>query len=102
LPNRDLTIAFLLPGVGIINRGAETFVLELADQLIKNFNCKVTILTMGKDTETYRHINGIPRENLFINKLYSISFLKKSLINFSLIHQILKLFLFHSLPCFTF
>lgn len=67
-------IAFLIPGFGVIERGAENFVYELAKRLSRNY--EITIYGRGyKEYATENHIRQvkvtcISRDNRFLNWLY--------------------------------
>ena len=65
---RKHRIAFLLPGVGIVNRGTESFVLELTTRLCQAFD--VTILSRGKVNDLCQQISGISRDMPILTKPY--------------------------------
>jgi glycosyltransferase involved in cell wall biosynthesis len=61
-------IAFLLPGIGIVHRGAETFVLELADRLSGKF--EVTTLCRGRANRFCWPVCAISRDALVLTQPY--------------------------------
>ncbi len=65
-------VAFIIPGLGAVNRGAEAFVKELAKRLQNKYD--ITILSRGV-TElslSHRTIKVIPRDNTLTNHIYSL------------------------------
>jgi glycosyltransferase involved in cell wall biosynthesis len=69
-----LHIAFLMPGVGILNRGAEAFVVELAAALAREHGFAVTLYCRG-DAKVpgvrVERIGALPRDERLVNVLYS-------------------------------
>jgi glycosyltransferase involved in cell wall biosynthesis len=61
-------IAFLLPGVGVVDRGAEAFVLELTERLRTEFD--VTILCRGMANDLCRKVRAIPRDSRYLTIPY--------------------------------
>ena len=68
-------IAFLLPGVGAVDRGAETFVLEVARRLQQEF--EVTILCRGEANALCRQIQAIAREATILSWSYERSAIER-------------------------
>jgi glycosyltransferase involved in cell wall biosynthesis len=75
-------VAFLLPGVGVIDRGAETFVLELSQRLEEKFD--ISIICRGQANHRCIHVGAFPRDlpllqnsnrNKFIRKISDTLFL---------------------------
>lgn len=66
--NHRCRVAFLLPGVGIVNRGAEAFVLELSQRLGEHFD--VTILSRGVAKNLGVQISAIPHDLPFLSRIY--------------------------------
>jgi glycosyltransferase involved in cell wall biosynthesis len=68
-------IAFLLPGVGAVDRGAETFVLEVARRLQDEF--EVTILCRGGANALCRRIRAIARDATILTWSYDRSAIER-------------------------
>jgi glycosyltransferase involved in cell wall biosynthesis len=69
-----LNVAFLMPGVGILNRGAEAFVVELAAALVREHGFSVTLYCRGEASVPgvrVERIGAIPRDQRLVNALYS-------------------------------
>jgi glycosyltransferase involved in cell wall biosynthesis len=68
-----LNIAFLMPGVGILNRGAEAFVVELATALAREPGFAVTLYCRGETAVPgvrVERIGALPRDQRLVNALY--------------------------------
>lgn len=83
-------IAFLIPGLGIIERGAENFVMELTKKISKKF--EIVIYSRGVHPELKNRQNvkliivkSLSRNNLFFNLLYKLHpFISRVLDKFNL------------------
>ncbi|HTQ80390.1 MAG TPA: glycosyltransferase family 4 protein [Thermoanaerobaculia bacterium] len=67
-------LAFLMPGVGILSRGAEAFVVELAAALAREHGFSVSLYCRGEAVVPgveVRRIGALPRDARFLNALYS-------------------------------
>lgn len=70
-------IAFLIPGLGVIDRGAEHAVLELSIRLSKNFDITIFSRATKKELKKYKNIHvytvwAISRDNPVTNFIYNI------------------------------
>lgn len=70
-----LRVAFVMPGVGVVNRGAEAFVVEIAGALADRHSVDVTLLCRGE--VPLRHVNvravtvrALPRDTPWLERLY--------------------------------
>lgn len=70
-------IAFFLPGLGIVNRGAENFVLELSKRLKKNYG--ITFLSKGRVSENWISVKGISRNNKMLCFIYKLPIIRTAL-----------------------
>lgn len=69
-----MNLAFLMPGVGILNRGAEAFVVELCSALAREHGFSVTLYCRGEAAVPgvrVERIGALPRDQRFVNALYS-------------------------------
>jgi glycosyltransferase involved in cell wall biosynthesis len=68
-----LNVAFLMPGVGVLNRGAEAFVVELAAALAREHGFAVTLYCRGEATVPgvrVERVAALPRDQRLVNALY--------------------------------
>jgi len=76
MERKKLKIAFLQTGVGVRERGAEIFVLELTERLQNKYD--ITIFSRGKANPHCKVIKAIPNDNKIINFIYNMNpFLKR-------------------------
>lgn len=68
-----MKIAFVMPGVGIVGRGAEAFVVELCTELAARHGFEVTLFSRGPAPVPYRRIRALPRDTRWVNAAYSFS-----------------------------
>ena len=66
-----MKIAFVMPGVGIVGRGAEAFVVELCAALIARHSFEVMLYCRGDAPVPHRRIRALPRDTRWVNALYS-------------------------------
>ncbi|HET9209299.1 MAG TPA: glycosyltransferase [Thermoanaerobaculia bacterium] len=66
-----MKVAFVMPGVGIVGRGAEAFVVELCAALAERHGFEVTLFSRGPASVPHRRIRALPRDTRWINALYS-------------------------------
>jgi glycosyltransferase involved in cell wall biosynthesis len=74
IPKNPMNLAFLMPGVGILNRGAEAFVVELAAALAREHGFAVTLYCRGEASVPgvrVERIAALPRDQRLVNTLYS-------------------------------
>lgn len=64
-----MKVAFVMPGVGIVNRGAEAFVVEICASLARS-GFEVTLFSRGPAPVRYRRISALPRDTPWVNKVY--------------------------------
>lgn len=68
-----MKVAFVMPGVGIVGRGAEAFVVELCAALADRHGFEVTLFCRGPAPVPHRRIGALPRDTRWVNALYSAS-----------------------------
>ena len=68
---KPVKVAFVMPGVGIVGRGAEAFVVELCAALAERHGFEVTLFSRGPAPVPHRRIRALPRDTRWINALYS-------------------------------
>jgi len=66
-----MKVAFVMPGVGIVNRGAEAFVVELCTELAARHGFEVTLFCRGPAPVPHRRIRALPRDTRWINAVYA-------------------------------
>ncbi|HMB54354.1 MAG TPA: glycosyltransferase [Thermoanaerobaculia bacterium] len=84
-----LSVAFVMPGVGVVPRGAEAFVVEIAGALAARPGFAVTLFCRGDLGEAtplpHRRLRAVPRDARWLTRLYGASrFGKKVLDTFFL------------------
>jgi glycosyltransferase involved in cell wall biosynthesis len=60
-----------MPGVGVVERGAEAFVVELCAALARDHGFAVTLLCRGEAPVPHRRIRAVPRGQKLVNAVYS-------------------------------
>lgn len=70
-----MKVAFVMPGVGIVGRGAEAFVVELCTELAARHGFDVTLFCRGPAPVPHRRIRALPRDTGWVNALYSATHL---------------------------
>jgi glycosyltransferase involved in cell wall biosynthesis len=68
-----MKVAFVMPGVGIVGRGAEAFVVELCAALAERHGFDVTLFSRGPAPVPHRRIRALPRDTRWVNAVYSAS-----------------------------
>lgn len=68
-------MAFILPGVGVVGRGAETFVLELSQRLEEKFD--ISIICRGQANHRCIHAGAIPRDLPWLQNSYRNRYIRK-------------------------
>lgn len=66
-----MKVAFVMPGVGIVGRGAEAFVVELCAELAARHGFEVTLFCRGPAPVPHRKIRALPRDTRWVNAVYS-------------------------------
>jgi glycosyltransferase involved in cell wall biosynthesis len=69
-----MNLALLMPGVGILNRGAEAFVVELSSALAREHGFSVTLYCRGEVSipgVRIERVAALPRDTRWLNSLYS-------------------------------
>jgi len=66
-----MKIAFVMPGVGIVGRGAEAFVVELCAALQERHGFEVMLYCRGDAPVPHRRVRALPRDTRWVNALYS-------------------------------
>jgi glycosyltransferase involved in cell wall biosynthesis len=62
-------VAFVMPGVGIVGRGAEAFVVELCGALARQ-GFEITLFSRGPAPVRFRRISALPRDTRWVNAVY--------------------------------
>jgi glycosyltransferase involved in cell wall biosynthesis len=57
-----LRVAFVMPGVGVLERGAEIFVVELGHALAERHGMAVEVYSRGGTTLPHRPVHAVPRD----------------------------------------
>lgn len=65
-----MRVAFVMPGVGVVGRGAEAFVVELAGALAARPGFEVELLCRGDVPLPHQRIAALPRDARWVNRLY--------------------------------
>ena len=66
-----MKVAFVMPGVGVVGRGAEAFVVELCAALAERHGFEITLFCRGPAPVPHRKIRALPRDQRLVNGLYS-------------------------------
>lgn len=66
-----MKVAFVMPGVGIVGRGAEAFVVELCEELAARHGFDVTLFCRGQAPVPHCRIRALPRDTRWVNAVYS-------------------------------
>lgn len=69
----SLKVAFVMPGVGVVGRGAEAFVVELCAALAERHGFEVTLFCRGPAPIPWQRVRALPRDTRWVNRLYSAS-----------------------------
>lgn len=64
-----MKVAFVMPGVGVVSRGAEAFVVEICASLAR-LGFEVTLFSRGPAPVRYRRISALPRDTAWVNAVY--------------------------------
>lgn len=67
-----MKVAFVMPGVGVVGRGAEAFVVELCQTLAQR-GFEITLFSRGPAPVRYRRIAALPRDTGWVNTIYGAS-----------------------------
>jgi glycosyltransferase involved in cell wall biosynthesis len=73
-------VAFVMPGAGVVARGAEAFVLEIAAALAAQ-GVEPTILCRGEVELPHRRIRAVPRDARWLTRLYGASRLGRKVLD---------------------
>src|SRR5687767_3264866 len=60
--DRPLRVAFVMPGVGVLERGAEVFVLDLGAALAADPGFAVEVYSRGPVSLPHRRVRALPRD----------------------------------------
>lgn len=80
-PRRALRVAFVMPGVGVVERGAEGFVTEVASALARRPGFEVMLFCRGPSPLPHRRIRALPRDQRLVQGLYSATRLGKKVLD---------------------
>lgn len=70
---RRLKVAFVMPGVGVVPRGAEAFVVDLCEALGRRGDFDVLLYCRGEAPVPHRRIRALPRDQKLLRRLYGAS-----------------------------
>ena len=76
-----MRVAFVMPGVGIVRRGAEAFVVELCAALGARHGFDVVLYCRGDAPVPHRRVRAIPRDARWLNALYSATWLGRKVLD---------------------
>ncbi|HEX5759002.1 MAG TPA: glycosyltransferase, partial [Thermoanaerobaculia bacterium] len=65
-----MRIAFVMPGIGVVERGAEAFVVELAAELAARHGVEPVLFCRGDVPLPHVRVRALPRDNRLVNALY--------------------------------
>jgi glycosyltransferase involved in cell wall biosynthesis len=65
-----MRVAFVMPGVGVVPRGAETFVVELCQGLAALPGWEVHLFCRGPAPVPHTHIGALPRDQPLVGAIY--------------------------------
>jgi glycosyltransferase involved in cell wall biosynthesis len=77
----SLRVAFVMPGVGVVGRGAEAFVVELCAALAERHGFDVTLYCRGDAPVPHRRVRALSRDTKWINALYSATRLGRKVLD---------------------
>lgn len=66
-----MKVAFVMPGIGVVERGAEAFVVELATALAELHGVQPVLFSRGPAPLPHVPLRSLPRDNRFVNAVYS-------------------------------
>ncbi len=75
-----MRVAFVMPGVGVVARGAEAFVVEIAAALEAR-GIETTLLCRGPAPGRHRRLRALPRDTPWLVRLYAASQLGRKLLD---------------------
>jgi len=64
-------VAFVMPGIGVVERGAEAFVVELATALAERHGVEPVLFSRGPAPLPHVRVRALPRDSRFVNAMYS-------------------------------
>lgn len=76
-----LRVAFVMPGVGVYERGAEVFIEELAEALQARHGFQCELFCRGESRLPHRRVMALPRDTRWVNALYGASRLGKKVLD---------------------
>lgn len=76
-----MRVAFVLPGIGVVPRGAEAFVLELGRALVADHGIAVTLFCRGPAPLPAVKIRALDRDTPWVNRLYGATRLGKKVLD---------------------
>ncbi len=65
-----MRVAFVMPGVGVVERGAEAFVVELCRALSADHGIEVVLFCRGETPLPHVRVRAVARDNRLVNGLY--------------------------------
>ena len=76
-----MRVAFVLPGIGVVPRGAEAFVLELGQALVERHGFEVTLFCRGPAPLPTVRIRALDRDTPWVNRIYRGTWLGKKILD---------------------
>jgi glycosyltransferase involved in cell wall biosynthesis len=76
-----MKLAFVMPGVGVVGRGSEAFLVELCTELAARHGFEVTLFCRGPAPVPYRLVRALPRDTRWVNAVYSASRLGRKVLD---------------------
>lgn len=80
-----LTVAFVMPGVGVVNRGAEAFVVEIAAALARRPGFETTLFSRaapdGAGGAGHFPVRAVDRDSHWLNRLYGATRLGRKVLD---------------------
>jgi glycosyltransferase involved in cell wall biosynthesis len=76
-----MRVAFVMPGVGVVERGAEAFVVELCAALAARHGFDVTLFCRGPAPVPHRRVRALPRDARWLVALYGATRLGRKVLD---------------------
>lgn len=75
-----MRVAFVMPGVGVVNRGAEAFVVEVAE-VLRERGVDATLFCRGDTALPHHRLRALPRDARWLDRLYGASRLGRKVLD---------------------
>ncbi len=76
-----MRVAFVMPGVGVVARGAEAFVVELAQGLADAHGIEAVVFCRGEAPVPHVRVRAVPRDGRRLNAFYGAGRLRKKVLD---------------------